>query len=156
MAVFRVPWGKCIFYNFTYGTKLMILFNLPRLGIFFSWNFMFLCNCCGFVLFFYENRFKIILQSLQHCWQLNSVQYDVCFNHLGQKLWEKIHFLQPKVNFPGKGKNKSIWTKCQIYNVNNKNCWYIVFLLLHWWNNIEICQKNKFHPPPAFLIFLNG
>ena len=24
---------------------------------------------------------------------------NVCFNHLGQKLWEKIDFLQKKCNF---------------------------------------------------------
>ena len=41
------------------------------------------------------------------CWQLNYLQNDLCFNHLGQKLWEKIHFLQPKVNFSGEGKNTS-------------------------------------------------
>ena len=40
---------------------------------------------------------------------------------------------------------------CKIYNVNNnKNCWHIMFLLLHWWNNIEICQKiNSTRPQPA-------
>ena len=31
------------------------------------------------------------------------LQNDVCFNHLGEELWEKIHFLQPKVNFSGEG-----------------------------------------------------
>ena len=31
----------------------------------------------------------------------------VCFNHLGQKLWEKIDFLQKKCNFSGEGKNIS-------------------------------------------------
>ena len=35
-------------------------------------------------------------------------------------------------------KNTSIWTMCKIYNVNNnENWWYIMFLSLHWWNNIE-------------------
>ena len=39
---------------------------------------------------------------------------------------------------------------CKIYNVSNqKNCWYMMFLSLHWWNNIEIFQNNKFHPPQA-------
>ena len=37
--------------------------------------------------------------------QLNSLQNDVCFNHIVQKLWGKIHFLQPKLNFSGEGKN---------------------------------------------------
>ena len=39
--------------------------------------------------------------------QLNSLQNDVCFKHLGEKLWEKIHYMQPKVNFSGAGKNIS-------------------------------------------------
>ena len=99
--------------------------------------------------FFIETDEKYIFLSSLCCWQFNSLRNDVCFNHLGQKLWEKIHFLQPKVNFSGEGKNTSIWTMCKIYNVNNNNnCWYL-FLLLHCWNNLEICQKNKFHPPPS-------
>ena len=54
---------------------------------------------CCFVLFFYGNRWEIIFWRSQRCLQINSLQNDVHFNHLGQKLWEKIHFLQPKVNF---------------------------------------------------------
>ena len=41
--------------------------------------------------------------------QLNSLQNDVCLNHVGQKLWEKIHFLQPKVSL-FRGKEKHIKT----------------------------------------------
>ena len=45
----------------------------------------------------------------------NSLQNDVCFNHLGQKLWEKIDFLQKNCNFSGEGKNSSKLTK---HNIN--------------------------------------
>ena len=163
---------KCIFsYNFTARTKFMILFHLQRLGAqrcnprFFNfwkikcrkWSWIFIFQIlrfyaivCGFVLFFFRNKWKIIFGRLQRYWQLNSIQNDVWFNHLGQKLRENIHFLQPKVNFSGEGKNTSIWTMSKIYNVrNNKNCLYIMFLFLHWWNNIKICQKNKFHLAPS-------
>ena len=100
--------------------------------------------------YFMETDSKIIFWRSLRYWQLNFQQNDVSINHLGQKLWEKMYFLPPKVNFSGEGKmhqNTWIWAMCKIYNVNNnKNCWYM-FLLLHWWNNIEMCQKNKFHPP---------
>ena len=57
------------------------------------------------------------------CTQLNSLQNDVRFNLEGQKLWEKMLFLQPKVIFSGEGKNTSKHINmnyvCKIYNVNN-------------------------------------
>ncbi len=39
------------------------------------------------------------------CRPFNSLKKYVCFNYLGQKLWEKIDFLQKKYNFSGEGKN---------------------------------------------------
>ena len=104
---------------------------------------------------FFWKQIENIFWRLWHYWQLNSLQNDVCFNHLGEKLWEKKDFLQWKVNFSGEGKNTSIWTMCKIYNVNNnKHCWYIIFLSLHWWNNIEIYKKKKIHPLLAHPLLL--
>ena len=42
------------------------------------------------------------------CMAFNSLQNDVCFNHLGQKLWEKIEIdlLQKSVTFQ-RGENRS-------------------------------------------------
>ena len=41
----------------------------------------------------------------------NSLQNDVCFNHLGQKLEEKIDFLHKNFHFSGERKNMSKLTK---------------------------------------------
>ena len=54
--------------------------------------------------FFMETDGKYFFGVLSAGGKLNSLQNDVCLNHLDQKLWEKIHFLQPKVNFSGDGK----------------------------------------------------
>ena len=107
-----------LFYNFTAIIKFMIVIHLQRLGAQRSVlcflilkklnleNHNIFAIVCGFVIFF-GNRWKIIFGGTLRCWQLNSIQNDVCFNHLGPKLWEKIHFLQAKVNFSGEGKNIS-------------------------------------------------
>ena len=50
-----------------------------------------------------KNNFLVIGTLLA----IKFLQNDVRFNRLSQKLWEKIHFLQPKVNFSGEGKNTS-------------------------------------------------
>ena len=70
--------------------------------------FCFYAIVCGFVLFFSGNRWQFFFfgDCKQH-WQLNSLQNDVCFNHLGQKLWEKIRFLQSKQKFTFQEKGKS-------------------------------------------------
>ena len=142
------PYGNCIFsYNLTDRIKLMILFHLQRLGaqrvelrLFDFWkikfrkkclknvfqNFTFLCNCC---VFFYGNKWEILFWGFRSAVvNLNSLQNDVRFNQLFQKVWEKIHFLLPKVNCSGDGKNTPLWTMCKINNLNNnENYWYIMF-----------------------------
>ena len=110
---------KCIFsFNFTDRTKFMILFHLQRLGsqrrelrCFNFWKikcrkkvyiFFKILRFCAIVCVFFLMKTDVKLHL--RCRQLNSIQNDMCFNHLGQKLWEKIHFLQPKVYFSGEGK----------------------------------------------------
>ena len=116
---------KCIFsYNFTDRTKFMFLFHLQRLGaqrrdsrffqfsknkmqkkIFFFSKIYVLCNFCGFVLFFIWKHMENIFSEIAALLAIKFPKNNLCFNHLRQKLWEKIHFLQPKVNFSGEGKN---------------------------------------------------
>ena len=87
-----------------HSSSRFIIFFKIKLYIFFL-ILLFYAIVCGFVVFLSGNGCKIIFWRLLRYWQLNSIQNDVCLNHLGQKLWEKIHFLQPKVNFSGEGKN---------------------------------------------------
>ena len=107
--------------NFTDITKL-ILFHLQRLGaqhsdsifnfwkiklyIFFSFFYKILCFyaiVCGFVLYFYGNWWKIIFRRSALLAVKLPSKLGV-FQPSGSKLWEKIHFLHPKVNFSGEEK----------------------------------------------------
>ena len=125
--VFWVVCRKCIFfYNSTDVIKFMVLFHLQRLDaeikVFCFSNFwkikcrkrflknsnsLFSYNCLLFCIIISGNRLKIFVWKTLLYRLLNSLQTDVRFNYLGQKLWEKIHFLQPKGNFSGEGKNTS-------------------------------------------------
>ena len=92
-----------------------------------SQNFMFLHNCLWFYVIFSGNRWKIVFWALLLYTQLNSLQNDVRFNLVGQKLWEKILSPQPKVNFSGERKHINMNYMCKIYNVNNNKIADICF-----------------------------
>ena len=80
--------------------------------MFFCKLFVFMQLFVVLYYFFLEQMENNFLETAAHqrYWQLNFLQNDVCFNfnHLGQKLREKIHFKLPKVNFSGEGKSTSI------------------------------------------------
>ena len=129
-------------YNFTDIIKFIILFHLQRLGAHnkvsrfsnfwkIKWrkidnsfpSLTFLSTCLLYCVILSGNRWKIIFWKTLLYAQLNSQQTYVRFNLVGQKLWEKIPFQQPKVIFLGERKNTSKQINmnymCKIYNVNN-------------------------------------
>ena len=90
-----------IFRNFwKINFRKIFLKNVPHLSHFYAYFIK-------FCIFFTGNRWKTKKIQLLGSRAFSSLQNDVCFNHLGQKLWEKIYFLQKKCNFSGEGKNTS-------------------------------------------------
>ena len=141
-------WIKSIFfYNFTDIIKFMALFHLQRLGAeiksscflnlkkikyrkIIKFSFVQILRfhkiaCCFVVLFLEPDGFFFQKALLYR--QLNSLQNDLCFKHLGEKLWKKIHFVQPKVNFSKTHQNTMILTMCKIYKINNNKTADICF-----------------------------